>query len=347
MKAANPRTFSSHPEHRMRFPPLYRSLACVALGAAAFLQGVLSHASTPAPRPLAGAEKALLDGRADAAAADLQGMLAADPANGRAHLLLCRVYLSENLATEAVAECQAALANGLAGDSAAQDWTGRALGLQAQHAGLLAGMKLASQVRTAFETAVSLDPASESACVDLGEYYTAAPAIVGGGKSRALALAARIEGALPAVSHRIRAMAAEKGKDFETAEREFQAEAAAGHTPGATVDLASFYDRRHQEEKAIAAAQQTIAADRDLDATVVEAAGILDDAHQTQLAEEAMRRYLASGEHSDTAPAFRVLTTLGSLQARAGEKDDARLDYQKALALASGYRPAQKGLGAL
>ena len=347
MKAAGFMTYSSLSNRSGRLGLLCRSLACAFLGAAAFLHGAQSRASSPTPRPLAGAEKALLDGRADAAVSDLQGMLAADPANGRAHLLLCRVYLSEDLATEAVTECQAALANGLAGDSAAQDWTGRALGFQAQHAGMLAGMKLALQVRTAFETAVNLAPASESACVDLGEYYTTAPAIVGGGNTRALALAGRIEGALPAVSHRIRAMAAERDKDFETAEREFQSEAAAGHTPGALVDLAAFYGRRHDDEKAVAAAQQTIAADRNFDATVVEAASVLDDAHQTQLAEEAMRGYLARGEHSDTAPAFRVLTTLGSLQARTGEKNDARVDFQKALALASGYRPAQKGLGTL
>ena len=142
-------------------------------------------------------------------------------------------------------------------------------------------------------------------------------------------------------------MAAEREKDFDTAEREFQAEAEAGHTPGMLVDLAAFYDRRHADGKAAATARQTIANDHDLDATVVEAAGILDDEHQTQIAEEVMRSYVAHGEHSDTAPPFRVLTELGSLQARAGDREDARLDYQKALALASQYRAAQKGLGTL
>ena len=321
----------------------------VALSFLSFL-AIPAPAATTAIPPANGlvvAERALLEGRVDAASSTLDSMLATDPRNAAAHLLLCRVWLSEGLGTQAAGECQAALANGLGNNSTAQDWTGRALGMQAAHAGMLTGLKLAIQVKAAFETAVTLNPASEAACVDLGEYYTTAPVIVGGGNTRALALAARIEGTLPAVSHRIRAMAAEKDKDLETAEREFQAAAGAAHTPGALVDLAAFYGRHHQEDKAANTAQATIAADRNVDATVVEAANILDDAHQTQLAENAMRNYLTHGHRSDTAPAFRVLTTLGTLQARAGDKTDARVDYQQALALASQYRPAQKGLEAL
>ncbi|MGI4831162.1 MAG: tetratricopeptide repeat protein [Janthinobacterium lividum] len=298
-------------------------------------------------RPLAGMEKALLDGRADAAAAGLQPILSANPSNGFAHLLLCRVWLSEGLATQAVEECQAALANGLERDSTAQDWTGRALGAQAQHAGLLKGMKLAFGVRNAFEAAVNLNPTSEAACVDLGEYYTSAPAIVGGGSEKALALAARIQNSLPAVAHRIRAMNAEKEKDFSTAEQEFRDEVAASRNPGTLVDLAAFYGRRHQDGMAIAAARETLAADREHDATVVEAAGVLGDAHQGQLAAAAMRDYLAHGDRSDIAPAFRVHTMLGTFLASSGEKDAARAQYEQALALASHYAPAQKGLGAL
>ncbi len=293
------------------------------------------------------AQKALLDGHADDAAGTLKGVLAVDPTSGAAHLLLCRVWLSEGLAADAAAECEAALANGLAKSSEAQDWTGRALGHQAEHAGMVRGLKLALQVRDALETAVTLDPNSEAACVDLGEYYTSAPVIVGGGRDKALALAARIEGSLPAVSHRIRAMAAEKDKDDATAEREFEAEAAAGHTPGSMVDLAAFYDRHHLSEKAAVIARQTIAADPAMDATVVEAAGILDDEHQTDLALQTIRNYLTHGDRSDIAPACRVHVILGNMLARLGEKDQARAEYDEALHLASRYTPAQKGLGAL
>ncbi len=298
-------------------------------------------------QPLAEARKALLDGNADQAAQELQNTLATDRSSGPAHLLLCRVWLSEGQTRDAIDECQAALANGLARDSAAQDWTGRALGHEAEHAGMVQGLKLALEVRTALETAVSLDPRSEAANVDLGEYYTAAPAIVGGGTEKALALAARIEGSLPAVSHRIRAMVAEKARDYATAEREFQAEASTGKTPGAMVDLAAFYDRRKETDKAAGVARETISADPEMDATVVEAAGILDDEHQTQLALSTIRAYLSHGDRSDAAPACRVHTVLGNMLARLGNKTEARAEYEESLRLASRYAPARKGLGAL
>lgn len=304
--------------------------------------------SAPAlPHLFPGAERYLLQGRADDAAASLKASLVTEPANASAHLLLCRVFLSEELAAPAVSECQAALTNGLARDSAAQDWTGRALGLQASRAGMISGMKLAFQVRDAFEAAVNLDPNSEAACVDLGEYYTTAPSIVGGGNEKALALASRIERTLPQTAHRIRAMAAERDKDYATAEREFQAEVAAGHHPGAIVDLAAFYHRRHEIDRTVSTANTSIAADREVNSAVVEAALILDDVHQTEAAEQAMRSYLAHGGKTDAAPAFRVHTLLGKMLAKAGDKAGARAEFQQALALASQYAPAQKGLGSL
>ena len=293
------------------------------------------------------AQKALLEGQADVAEATLKKIVATQDSDGSAHLLLCRVWLSEDLPERAVSECQAALTNGLANSSEAQDWTGRALGRQAEHAGMISGLKLALEVRTAFEAAVHLDPGSEPACVDLGEYYAAAPAIVGGGESKALALASRLERTLPAVSHRIRAMVAEKDKDYRTAEAEFEAEARAGDSPGALVDLACFYQRRHQDGRAAEVARQTVVKDRITDSTVIEASSILDDVHQTDLAQDTMRRYIDHGTHSDTAPVFRVHAMLGRMLARDGDAQGAREQYKQALRMASQYRPAQKGLASL
>ena len=238
-----------------------------------------AHArSTDVPAaPATGATGPSWRGRADEATNLLQRALSADGGNGVAHLLLCRVLLSEDFAKDAAIECQAALSHGLARDSDAQDWTGRALGGQAVRAGMLSGMRLALGVHTAFESAVTLAPYSEPACVDLGEFYTAAPALVGGGTEKALALAHRIERTLPEIAHRIRAMAAEKNGDLGTAEREFGAAGNVAHRPGALVDLAAFYGRHGQTPKAIVVAEQAIAADRVLDASVVEAAGILAD----------------------------------------------------------------------
>ncbi len=340
-------------------PPRSRALAgsLPALVLGSLLLGSLLVVSAPSlalpagaaslPASLEPAQRALLEGRADQAASILRSTLGADPGDGAAHLLLCRVLLSEELNKEAAAECQMALNDGLSHDSEAQDWTGRALGHQASGAGMLSGMRLALGVRTAFETAVNLAPDSEAACVDLGEYYTAAPVIVGGGTAKALALASRIERPLPETAHRIRAMAAEKNGDLGTAEREFQAGAAVAHRPGALVDLAAFYGRHGQNPKAIAVARQTIAADRAVDATVAEAAGVLADAGEIPAAETALRAYLAHGTHTDQAPVFRVHAQLGDLLARSSQREAARAEYTAALSLASEYAPARKGLAAL
>ncbi len=293
------------------------------------------------------AEHLLLAGRADEAANLLQAMLATNTGNGAAHLLLCRVYLSEDFSTPAATECESALGNGLAKNSDAQDWAGRALGARAAHAGMLSGLRLAGAVRSAFETAFSLNPGSEAAAVDLGQYYTSAPSLVGGGNDKALALAARIERAMPEIAHRIRAMAAEKRDDPLTAEHEFQAEAAVTQRPGALIDLATYYGRRGQTAKAVSVAQTVIARDRLVDENVVEAAGVLSDAGRPDLAEAALRSYLSHGLKSDRAPAFAVHTQLGTLLAHRGEKAAARDEFKQALALAAQYAPAQKGLAAL
>src|SRR6185312_11532803 len=151
------------------------------------------------------AERSLLMGHVDEATAILNARLAANPADGAAHLLLCRALYAQELPAPAVKECEAALANGLAGNSQAQDWMGRVYGRKADNAGPFEGLKLAGKVKSAFEAAVQLDPANGSAANDLSEYYVGAPAIVGGGLDKATALADRVAARLPQPSHRIRA----------------------------------------------------------------------------------------------------------------------------------------------
>ena len=80
--------------------------------------------------------------------------------------------------------------------------------------GPLAGFGLARKVRSSFELAVQLDPANLAALSDLGEYYVAAPSIVGGGDDKARALAARMMPQSPAAAHRLLARLAESNKDL-------------------------------------------------------------------------------------------------------------------------------------
>jgi tetratricopeptide (TPR) repeat protein len=290
------------------------------------------------------AERSLMQGRIDEAVAALQRIVSANPKNGQAYLLLCRSFYAEEHQDDAIATCENAVRI-LPRSSEAQDWMGRAYGMKANQAGPIAGFTLARKVRAAFETAVQLDPMNGPAVNDLSEFYIAAPAIIGGGQDKAAALADRVQAQLPQQAHRIRALAADKRKDYGTAEREFKAAVNVAMRPDARVDLGAFYARRSQPDRAVDALKQCLAADRSRDATIVDAASILTNMHlEPQLAEQALRQYLFSDAKSDAAPVIKVYVMLGKMLAAAGNKMGAKIEFDNALELARSYAPARQAL---
>ena len=317
--------------------------AVLALGGIALL--ALPGASRAAD--LSSVTQSLLEGSNDNAIAQLKQIIASDPSNGQAHLLLCRAYYAQSMASAAASECSAALRT-LANDSSAQDWAGRAYGMQADGAGPITGLRLAGKVRNAFEAAVRINPLNGDAVNDLSEYYIDAPSIVGGGLGKAAILADRSQSQLPQNAHRILAMAAEKQKDYDTAEREFRAATAVANQPNAWADLGAFYSRRTQPEKAVEALRRAIELDNAHDATLVDAATTLTEINrEPRLAELALRDYLASHSKSDAAPAFKVHLQLAKLLRNQGNTADAKIELDHSLELASGYAPARKELAAI
>jgi tetratricopeptide (TPR) repeat protein len=286
----------------------------------------------------------LQQGRVDEAAASLRKILATDPGDGQAHQLLCRIYYAQDMADNAIHECQlAASSDPTSSDN--QLWLGRAYGFKASHANPLSALSLAVKVRVAFERAVQLDPENVHALNDLGEFYVAAPALIGGGLDKAQALAARMQPHFPSQAHRLLALIAEKKKEDAIAEAEFSSAVAAGKTPEAYIDLGHFYERHHQPEKMVDALQSGIANDRRKGPSLVDAASILTDAHRSpELAEALLRSYLTSSAKTDDAPAFKVHVQLGDLLAHQGDPVGAHREYAAALALASNYAPARKAM---
>lgn len=296
---------------------------------------------------LPSATHALLEGNNDNAVSQLKQILASEPSNGQAHLLLCRAYYAQSMASAAASECTVALRT-LTGDSTAQDWAGRAYGMQADGAGPIAGLRLALKVRNAFEAAVRINPFNSDAVNDLSEYYIDAPSIVGGGFEKAALLADRSQSQLPQNAHRTQAMAAEKQKDYGTAEHEFRAATAVANQPNAWADLGAFYSRHSQPDKAVEALRRAIVLDRAHDATLVDAATTLREINrEPRLVERALRDYLASHAKSDAAPAFKVHVMLAKLLRDEGNTADAKIELEQSLELASGYTPARKELAAI
>ncbi|HEX3570430.1 MAG TPA: hypothetical protein VHU44_06385 [Acidobacteriaceae bacterium] len=270
--------------------------------------------------------------------------MAAHPGDGQAHQLLCRIYYAQDMGDNAVHECQLATSSDPA-SSDNQMWLGRAYGFKASHANPLSALSLAVKVRTSFERAVQLDPENIHALADLGEFYVAAPSLIGGGLDKAQALAARMQPHFPSQAHRLRALIAEKKKEDAIAEAEFSNAVAAGKTPEAYIDLGHFYERHHQPDKMVDALQSGIATDRCKGPSLVDAASILTDAHRSpELVATLLRDYLSSSGKTDEAPAFKVHLQLGDLLAQQGDAAAAHREYAAALALASNYAPARKAV---
>jgi len=290
------------------------------------------------------ADALLQQGRVDEATASLRQILAAQPGDAQAHQLLCRIYYAQEMADEAIHECELAVSSAPA-SSDDQMWLGRAYGLKASHASPFTALGLAIKVRVAFEHAVQLDPENIHAMNDLGEFYVAAPALIGGGLDKAHALASRMQPRFPSQAHRLLALIAEKKKQNTIAEAEFSNAVAAGRTPEAYIDLGHFYQRHNQPDKMVDALQAGITTDRRKGPSLVDAASILTDANRSpELAETLLRAYLSSSAKSDDAPAFKVHVQLGELLAHRGDSAAAHREYAAALALASNYAPARKAM---
>jgi tetratricopeptide (TPR) repeat protein len=283
------------------------------------------------------AYRALQEGRVEDAASLLRATLAASPSDATAHQLLCRVAYAQNQADSAIAQCELAVANGPS-NSDHRLWLGRAYGLKARHAGPIAGFSLARKVQASFARAVELDPNNVAAINDLGEYYVAAPFIVGGGSDKARALAARVMPRFPAAAHRMLARLADADNDTATAESEFKKAVAVQGAPEAWIDLAHFYQSRSRPDEALAAIKSAIAADHAHDAALVDAASILTAAHRDpDLAERCLRDYLASRATSDAAPVFKVHLQLSRLLAARGDDAGAHKEIETAAALAPAF----------
>lgn len=310
----------------------------------ALLALLLLLAARNALADTAQANALLLQGRVDEAAASLHEILAAQPDDALAHQLLCRTYYAQQIAESAIHECEQAVANAPS-SSDNQMWLARAYGYKAEHANPISAISLAIKVRVAFEKAVQLDSENVHAMSDLGQFYIAAPSLIGGGLDKAQTLATRMQAHFPAQSHRLLALIAEKRNDEALAEIEFRNAVAAGKTPEAWIDLGYFYERHHQSARMIDALQSAVDADHRKGPPLVDAASILTEANTSpERAVELLRTYLASSAKTDEAPAFKVHVQLGGILAHRGDSAGAHREYAAALALASNYAPARKAM---
>jgi len=316
------------------------SLIAASLSAAALLTLPVSAAES-----LAAANADLQAGRADAAIAKLNDALNADPKSAEANNLLCRVEYTLQQWNEANGHCEKAVALD-AGNARYHLWLGRVFGERASRASWTSAYSLAKHTRDEFETAAKLDPKDGEVLSDLGEFYTDAPGVIGGGADKAEAVAKQLDAIDPARSHHLRGLIAEKQKDLAAAEREFKAATTGPHPAVSWMELASFY-RRHERwadmESAVASGAAAAAHDKHAAVALFNGASILGRANRKP--DEAVKlyeSYLASPDKSEDAPAFDALIRLAKIRKQTGDQAGALRDKASALALAHDYKPAQE-----
>jgi tetratricopeptide (TPR) repeat protein len=311
--------------------------------------GLLSYRSSAfaaalVEKPLEEAHADLEAGRADGAIAHLGSALTANPHDAEAHNLLCRVYYQEARWDDAIHECETAVS--LAPNNSEDHlWLGRAYGEKANSIHSIRAYGLAKKVHDEFERAVQLDRANVSALADLGEFYTAAPGIVGGGKEKAQGLAQTMQSFAPEQADQLLGRLAEKDKNYPQAESEYKSAVEVSHnSAGAWMELASYYARRHQPDQMLDALHAGLEADahsnKPRGPALVDAAQLLTRTHQDpQLATQLLEQYLTSPNRSADSPAFQVHIQLARLLDQLGDHDGARQHTNAAAALAHEYHP--------
>jgi tetratricopeptide (TPR) repeat protein len=281
-------------------------------------------------------------GKADDAIARLNSSLTANPGDAEAHNLLCRVYYQEERWDDSIRECETA-AKLVPMDSEYHLWLGRAYGEKADSIHSIKAYGLAKKVRDEFERAVQLDGSNVDALSDLGEFYTAAPGIVGGGKKKAQGVVQVLEQHEPVQAHQLKGRLAEKDKNYLLAETEFKAAVSASNqSADAWMTLASYYTRRRQWDPMLVALHAGIDADgraaRPHGPALVDAADILSRSGQEpQLSIQLLRLYLESPNKSAESPAFQVHAQLGRLLEQQGDHEGARQQGEAAAELAHQY----------
>jgi predicted Zn-dependent protease len=288
---------------------------------------------------------ALQAGEADKALTLLGSLPASESSTAEAHNLRCRVLFTLEQYEAANTEC----AQAVAGDphsSTYHLWYGRTLGEVADRATFISAYGLAKHARSEFEQAVQLDPRSAEALADLGEFYSEAPGVVGGGTDKAAGVAAQLDHVDAARAHELRSAIARQNKDLETAENELKAAIAVGAHPAFQwMRLASFYRKyKRWQEMENAVESGFAAAQRDPHAGVAlfNGASVLIKANRNPaLAMKMLETYLAEPAATEEAPAFAARVWLAQLLAQSGNPEGARRERAAALAMAQEYKPAQ------
>ncbi|MDQ3038407.1 MAG: tetratricopeptide repeat protein [Pseudomonadota bacterium] len=231
-------------------------------------------------------------------------------------------------------------------DADAWYYAGQAYGRMAIEVSMLRKASWASKTRDAFQKAVSLDPDHLGAREGLVQFYSMAPAIMGGGKDKATAEANAFATRNPAGGHYLRAMTLEGA----SAERELRtAVRLAPNESRYRGALVMLLDRSKRSTDALAAIEAGLARKPD-DVRMLYMLGRHAALHgqRTDVGLAALDRLLAkpAGSLEDISVAGAHWRR-GQLREKQGLTSEALVDYRRAVALAPRLADAKKDLARL
>ena len=227
---------------------------------------------------------------------------------------------------------------------------GNALGEELQSAGVLRIPFLARRVRSEYERAVQLDPASIDARHGLVQFFARAPAIAGGGMDKAKEEARAIGALNAAQGHAELAELLMREQDLAGAERELVAAiAAAPDSASFAYRLGLLYQDERKWTQAFAVYERLMK-DRPGDPLAHYYWGrtAAFSGQHPDRGEQELRYWLVHSAASSPAPLeSAVHQRLGMIYERGGRLPDARNEYQAALAINPKNDEARRSLAAM
>ena len=183
-------------------------------------------------------------------------------------------------------------------------WLGRAWGRRAEVSNPLMAPSYASKARQCFERAVALNGKNQEALSDLFDYYLEAPGFLGGGFSKAEAVADLIAKQDPVEGHVAQAQLADRRKRFDDAEQQLRrAVELAPREVGRVLDLASYLSKLGRTPESDAAFARALKLAPNSPRVLYRVAETyVRDRRNLDKARDLLRQYLASDLTPDDPP---------------------------------------------
>jgi tetratricopeptide (TPR) repeat protein len=274
----------------------------------------------------------------------LEKILAAQPQNAEAHILLARVdYAMADLDS---AEKHVEQAISLSPSSSSHLLFGRILSAKIQKVSLFRRAGLAGKAKRQFEAAVASDPKSIPARLGLMDFYSGAPGIVGGSWDKALAQAKEIMKLDAIEGHYALGDLDLDKKNYAEAENEYKEAIAADPKRGKSyLKLGVLYTEQGRDQEADTLFQESLTLDPNslLSPFYLGRYRVL---HSLELekAENYFKAYLAKWPEDGDPTLANAYWRLGQVYEKESKNDLAATQWERALKLDPQFKEAGESL---